>query len=794
MGWRRALATVVLVGAFVGVVSAPALPAAADPGDVGWEGPSFQGATGSPSGSKPQSKVWFNDGLWWATLFDAASGDFHIFRLDVGGRSWVDTGTLVDTRPNSRSDALWTGQSLYIANHVFSESSSASGNPALLRRYRYDAATKTYALDAGFPVAINDVRSETLVIDREPGGRLWATWVQDGVVEVTHTTTDDRTWASPFPLPGAARASSDDISSVIAYRSDRIGVLWSDQDREQMFFSQHLDAAAPGAWSAPEVAFTGPRAADDHINLAAVQDAGGRVLAAVKTSASGSDVLTHLLDRDPTTGHWTSHPFGRATDSHTRPIVVVDTEHRVVHMFATSGQSGGSVYEKVAPLDAIDFPAGKGTPVLTDASSADINNATSTKQNVTSASGLVVVATNDSTRRYWTHVDPLGAAPPPAAPVASFTVAPASGTAPLDVAFTDTSTGGPTAWRWDFGDGTTSTVRSPAHRYAAPGTYDVSLTATNAGGSRTTTRTGAVTVRPAPPAAPVASFTVAPASGTAPLDVAFTDTSTGGPTAWRWDFGDGTTSTVRSPGHRYAAPGTYDVSLTATNAGGSATTTTVGAVTATAVPPATPSAALVARIYQDVLGRPVDPAGLEHWSALLDAGQISARWLASALLGSAEVRGRVADEIYQRVLDRLPAPEARAHRAEQLRTATREQVEAEVLASAELLGKAGGTAEGFVAAVYQRVLGRAPDPGGAAWWAPRAETAAGRRAMADAFLAGLEHRRLVVTAWYRLLLRRDPDPAGLTYWATALGSHLTQESLAATLAGSPEYVRRATEA
>ena len=109
-------------------------------------------------------------------------------------------------------------------------------------------------------------------------------------------------------------------------------------------------------------------------------------------------------------------------------------------MFATSGQSGGSIYRKTAPLSNINFPTGKGTAVLTDADNDDINNATSTKQAVNSTTGLVVLATNDTTRRYWTHYDPIGGAVAPSAPQASFTANPTSGTAPLDVTFTDTST------------------------------------------------------------------------------------------------------------------------------------------------------------------------------------------------------------------------------------------------------------------------------------------------------------------------------------------------------------------
>ena len=61
------------------------------------------------------------------------------------------------------------------------------------------------------------------------------------------------------------------------------------------------------------------------------------------------------------------------------------------------------------------------------------------------------------------------------------------------------------------------------------------------------------------PAVPTASFTAAPTSGTAPLTVQFTDTSTGGPTSWAWDFGDGSTSTAQNPGHVYASAGSYSV-------------------------------------------------------------------------------------------------------------------------------------------------------------------------------------------------------------------------------------------
>lgn len=158
------------------------------------------------------------------------------------------------------------------------------------------------------------------------------------------------------------------------------------------------------------------------------------------------------------------------------------------------------------------------------------------------------------------------------APTAAFSGTPTSGNAPLDVTFTDESTGDPTSWSWDFGDGNTSTTQNPVHTYNNDGTYTVSLTATNAQGSDTHTENNYITVGSGPQP-PTAAFSGTPTSGNAPLAVTFTDESTGTPTSWSWDFGDGNTSTAQNPANTYTADGTYTVSLTATNAQGSDTHT-----------------------------------------------------------------------------------------------------------------------------------------------------------------------------------------------------------------------------
>jgi len=83
--------------------------------------------------------------------------------------------------------------------------------------------------------------------------------------------------------------------------------------------------------------------------------------------------------------------------------------------------------------------------------------------------------------------------------VAAFSGSPTSGTAPLAVTFTDQSTGPPAAWSWDFGDGTSSTAQNPVHTYAAAGSYSVSLTVTNSGGSNSLTKPSYIGVATPPP-------------------------------------------------------------------------------------------------------------------------------------------------------------------------------------------------------------------------------------------------------------------------------------------------------
>ena len=159
-------------------------------------------------------------------------------------------------------------------------------------------------------------------------------------------------------------------------------------------------------------------------------------------------------------------------------------------------------------------------------------------------------------------------------PVANFTHDFTGGAAPVTVHFTDQSAPPGATYRlWDFGDGSTSTLQNPSHRYTDNISYDVGLTTGNPFCRNISRMTGSVVV-----GRPVADFTATPTSDIVPAVITFTDRSTGSPTSWSWDFGDGETSTLQNPVHTYNTVGIYPVNLTATNAFGSSVRNRTGYV------------------------------------------------------------------------------------------------------------------------------------------------------------------------------------------------------------------------
>jgi PKD repeat protein len=151
---------------------------------------------------------------------------------------------------------------------------------------------------------------------------------------------------------------------------------------------------------------------------------------------------------------------------------------------------------------------------------------------------------------------------------AAFAVSPTSGTAgSTTFSFSDQSSGPVATWQWNFGDGTGSTARNPSKLYQNAATYTVSLTVRGSDGQQSTASRSVTVNAPAPSV--VAAFDVSSATVVENEQVSFYDRSSGSPTWWQWNFGDGKTSATRNPVHAYAKAGTYTVTLTSGNASGS---------------------------------------------------------------------------------------------------------------------------------------------------------------------------------------------------------------------------------
>jgi PKD repeat protein len=206
---------------------------------------------------------------------------------------------------------------------------------------------------------------------------------------------------------------------------------------------------------------------------------------------------------------------------------------------------------------------------------------------------------------------------PPPPVIADFTAQPTSGAVPLTVYFTNLSSGAGT-YSWDFGDGNSSNLPSPAHTYTNAGGYSVSLTAVGPGGTNTLSLLSYVVVTNPPPPA-VANFVAGPTNGIAPLAVWFTNLSSAA-FAYSWDFGDGNVSTDENPSKVYTNSGTYTIGLTAFGAETTNTLTRVNYIVVQTAPPLVLTGALSGidfiLSFESVAGKTYD---VEYKGALTDS-------------------------------------------------------------------------------------------------------------------------------------------------------------------------------
>jgi len=247
-------------------------------------------------------------------------------------------------------------------------------------------------------------------------------------------------------------------------------------------------------------------------------------------------------------------------------------------------------------------------------------------------------------------------------------------------------------------------------------------------------------------------------------------------------------------GHTYAF---YSV---ATDSVGNVQLTPTGAQTSTMVASVTPTVTgqqanqdFIGRMYQDLLGRPADSAGLANWTNLLDQGSLTRTQVVSQVTASQEYESDVVKNLYQKVLRRDADQNGLSFFTNVLaHGGSAEQVEAQLLGSAEYFStRGGGTNAGFLGALYQDVLHRAIEANGLQTWMQALAKGASRTAVATAVLGNLEAETDEVQYLYQELLHRPVDTGGLSTFVQELQLGTPGVRVIVALVGSTEYAQNA---
>ncbi|HZU80006.1 MAG TPA: DUF4214 domain-containing protein [Acidimicrobiales bacterium] len=194
-------------------------------------------------------------------------------------------------------------------------------------------------------------------------------------------------------------------------------------------------------------------------------------------------------------------------------------------------------------------------------------------------------------------------------------------------------------------------------------------------------------------------------------------------------------------------------------------------------------------VYQDLFGRALDQSGYATWNGLLMAGA-GRTAVAVDLLHSAEWHMDLVSADYERFLGRAVDPSGMATwLAAIARGATDEDLVVGICGSEEYAGH-HNPATVFVDALYQDLLGRAPDPGGLATMLILSASMTNDAAAVSAVVHSAEYRADLVNAFYERYLGRPADPGGLVTYGNQLASGAPDQTVIAELLASPEYAAR----
>lgn len=360
------------------------------------------------TGEKPQAKVWYHNGLWWCLLPGTEQGETALRFYQLQDETWQWVGDEIDAREDVQADVWADGEDLFVLVFHPQETRFLS--------FFFEQSKGQYVLRSGFPVRLSPLPVggvETMSLRRDGQGRFWA--VFEGEPKDAKRGSVWAIWSDNglvWHLDGVrlgTNVAPDDIATLCHFvvgGTGYIGAIWSQQSVNKsthrdsagvsrLVMRHHKDGDAPTQWSPIEEIASGQALADDHLNTAVARD--GRIYLVTKTSLDDLrpkdlDAPLLMLYVRSNGGEWTGHTVSQSTERGTRPIVTLDEDRGILHVFYTvptnRDQSERAIVHRSSDRANIKFTEWDRV-IAKDG--VYLNDATSAHQGMTSDTGILVM-------------------------------------------------------------------------------------------------------------------------------------------------------------------------------------------------------------------------------------------------------------------------------------------------------------------------------------------------------------------------------------------------------------------
>jgi large repetitive protein len=360
------------------------------------------------TGEKPQAKVWFHDGIWWCLLPGTEQGETALRFYQLHHETWQWIGDVVDTREDVQADVWAEGNDLFVLVFHPKETRFLS--------FYFEPSKRRYILREGFPVTLSPLPVggvETMSLRRDGQGRFWAVFEGESKDakrgSVWAIWSDDGLFWQLNGVRLGTNVAPDDIATLCHFvvgGTGHIGAIWSQQSANKsthrdsagvsrLIMRIHKDGDAPTQWSPIEEIASGQALGDDHLNTAVARD--GRIYLVTKTSLDDLrpkdlDVPLLMLYVRSGRGEWTGHTVSKSTERGTRPIVTLDEERGLLHVFYTiptnKDQSERAIVHRSSDRAKIKFT--EWDKAISE-NGTYLNDATSAHHGMTFDSGILVM-------------------------------------------------------------------------------------------------------------------------------------------------------------------------------------------------------------------------------------------------------------------------------------------------------------------------------------------------------------------------------------------------------------------